>query len=105
MYIYSCGVLLICYEFLVPRPVDFRYIVDITRFHIIVIFPKAVMHRFHIFVVYQSYVFFGISSVFILHRFDMISIVSDELLGIFSVWPLVEIVSETQQMVSFIILA
>ena len=105
MYIYSSDDLPVCYEFLVPRPAGFRYVVDIIRIHIIVVFPKAVMHRLHIFVVYQSYICFGISSVFILHRFDMISIVSDELLGIFSVWPLVEIVSETQQMVSFIILA
>lgn len=105
MYIYSYGDLPVCYEFLVPWSVDFRYVVGITRIHIIVVFPAAVMHRLHIFVVYQSYICFGISSVFILHRFDMISIVSDELLGIFSVWPLVEIVSETQQMVSFIILA
>ena len=57
MYIYSCGDLPVCYEFLVPRYVDFRYIVDITRLHIIVVFSAAVMHRFHIFVIYQSYGF------------------------------------------------
>ena len=49
MYIYSSGDLPVCYEFLVPRPAGFRYVVDIIRIHIIVVFPKAVMHRLHIF--------------------------------------------------------